>query len=161
MPILSWFLVTLRLTHYSLTEYIYKIFNDILSSQCTVAVHYRLQNTFVLTRCNILTLRTSPVRILIGIIYTNLNRENNIQKLNTGPVTPFFLPLLSQKQLSYFIYLLNKSFPIIQSLNVDLQHIRSTLRQFKNSIFQNDNRVKLQRYCAFKHILICLRFQFQ
>lgn len=41
---------------------------------------------------NTLTLRTTPVRIPLGIIYTNLNGENNIQKLNTGPETPFFFP---------------------------------------------------------------------
>lgn len=45
MPILSWFLVTFRLTHHSLTVYIYEIFNDILSfpTHCcsTVTLGYR------------------------------------------------------------------------------------------------------------------------
>lgn len=45
MPILSWFLETLRLTRHSLTVYIYEIFNDILSfptHRCsTVTLGYR------------------------------------------------------------------------------------------------------------------------
>lgn len=99
MPILSWFLVTLRLTRHSLTVYIYEIFNDILSfpTHCcsTVTLGYRTHLYY--PWCNTPTLRTTPVRIPQGIIYTNLNGENNIQKLNTGPETPFSLPLLSQK----------------------------------------------------------------